>query len=151
MKLHFRVNGESKEWDVEPGEFLAEALQNHGYASVKTGCDAGSCGLCTVWVDGSPALSCSALAARMEGKSVTTLEGVQDEAKAFASFLVAEGADQCGFCSPGFVMLVLAMRRELESPNEAAIRSYLNGNLCRCSGYYGRLRAVRKYLGASED
>lgn len=147
MKLHLSVNGEAMEWDIESGEFLAQTLQGHGYASVKTGCDAGSCGLCTVWVEGSPVLSCCTLSARMEGKSVTTLEGLQEEAKGFASFLVAEGADQCGFCSPGFVMLVLAMRRELTSPSEEEIRSYLNGNLCRCSGYYGRLRAVRKYLG----
>jgi carbon-monoxide dehydrogenase small subunit len=151
MKLSLIVNGEAKEWEVRPGEFLAETLQAHGYASVKTGCDAGACGLCTVWIDGAPALSCSTLAARMEGRSVTTLEGTQEEAKAFASLLVAEGADQCGFCSPGFVMLVLAMKRELSSPSEESIRAYLNGNLCRCSGYYGRLRAVRKYLGLSKD
>ena len=151
MKLSLIVNGEAKEWDVRPGEFLSEALQERGYASVKTGCDAGSCGLCTVWVDGKSVLSCSTLAARLEGRSVTTLEGAQEEAKVFASCLVAEGADQCGFCSPGFVMLVLAMKRELTAPSEESIRAYLNGNLCRCSGYYGRLRAVRKYLGLPKD
>jgi carbon-monoxide dehydrogenase small subunit len=146
MKIAVHVNGEAKTWDVSPGEFLSETLRRQGYASVRTGCDGGSCGLCTVWVDDSPVLSCSSLSARMDGKRITTLEGVQGEAREFAEFLVGEGADQCGFCSPGFIMMVLAMRRELKEPDEEAVRSYLNGNLCRCSGYYGRLRAVRKFL-----
>lgn len=150
MRIRLFVNGEEKEWDVEPDEFLAATLQRHGYFSVKTGCDAGSCGLCTVWLDGKPILSCSFLSLRAEGHEVTTLEGLQEEAKEFAELLVAEGADQCGFCSPGFVMLVLAMKKELENPSEEAIRSYLNGNLCRCSGYYGRLRAVRAYMGVPD-
>jgi aerobic carbon-monoxide dehydrogenase small subunit len=146
MRLSLRVNGEDKKWEVEPGEFLSETLRRNGYDSVKTGCGVGSCGLCTVWLDGSPVLSCSTLSLRVEGHEVTTLEGVQEEAKVFGSFLVAEGADQCGFCSPGFVMLVLAMRHELVSPTEEEIRTYLVGNLCRCTGYFGRLRAVKAYL-----
>jgi len=147
MKLHLKVNGEEKTWEVRADEFLAETLQSHGYVSVKTGCDAGSCGLCTVWLDGTPVLSCSLLSLKVEGRAITTLEGLQEEAKEFASFLVAQGADQCGFCSPGFVMLVLAMKRDLPSPpSEEEMRRYLTGNLCRCSGYYGRLRAVRAFL-----
>lgn len=79
-------------------------------------------------------------------KKITTLEGVQKEAEEFAQFLGGEGAEQCGFCSPGFVMNVLAMVRELEDPTEEDIKEYLAGNLCRCTGYAGQLRAIQKYL-----
>ncbi len=149
IKVRFYVNGEEKNWEAAPGEYLAQTLQKHGYSSVKTGCDGGSCGLCTVWADGRPVLSCSTLTARVHEKSVTTLEGVQEEAKEFAEFLVGEGADQCGFCSPGFVMLVLAMKRDLKNPSAEEIHAYLNGCLCRCTGYYGRLRAVENYLNST--
>ena len=102
--------------------------------------------LCTVWVDGKPQLSCAMLAARVDGREVTTLEGLQDEAAEFGSFLAKEGAEQCGFCSPGFIMNVLAMVRELENPKTEEIKEYLEGNLCRCTGYMGQLRAIQKYL-----
>jgi carbon-monoxide dehydrogenase small subunit len=87
---------------------------------------------------------------RANGKAVTTLEGLQEEAEAFGAFLADEGADQCGFCSPGFIMNVLAMVRELSEPNEEEIKQYLSGNLCRCSGYMGQLRAIRNYLAARQ-
>jgi carbon-monoxide dehydrogenase small subunit len=140
------INGEEKKWEISPDEFLSETLRRHGYTSIKTGCAVGSCGLCTVWVNDHPVLSCSTLTVRMDGKKITTLEGVQREAKELADFLVGEGADQCGFCSPGFIMLALSMKRELKNLDDESIRAYLNGNLCRCSGYYGRLRALKKYL-----
>ena len=77
---------------------------------------------------------------------MTTLEGLQKEAEEFGMFLAAEGGEQCGFCSPGFIMNVLAMERELSDPTDEEIKEYLAGNLCRCSGYMSQLRAVRKYL-----
>lgn len=82
----------------------------------------------------------------MEGQEVTTLEGVKEEAEEFGTFLANEGAEQCGFCSPGFIMNVLSMVRELEDPDTEEIKEYLAGNLCRCTGYMGQLRAIRKYL-----
>ena len=85
-------------------------------------------------------------AMRAQGRHVTTLEGLQKEAEEFGMFLAAEGGEQCGFCSPGFIMNVLAMERELSDPTEEEIKEYLAGNLCRCSGYMSQLRAVRKYL-----
>ncbi len=99
-------------------------------------------------VDEKPVLSCSILAAMAQGKCITTLEGVEKEAEEFGMFLADEGAEQCGFCSPGFVLTVLAMKRELEEPTEEAIKDYLSGNLCRCTGYMGQLRAIVKYLQA---
>jgi carbon-monoxide dehydrogenase small subunit len=98
-------------------------------------------------VDGDPTLSCSLLSIKANGKNITTIEGVQQEAEIFAKVLVSEGAEQCGFCSPGFIMTVLAMKKRLNDPNEEDIIHYLTGNLCRCTGYMGQLRAVKKYLG----
>ena len=91
-------------------------------------------------------LSCSVPAARVNERHVTTLEGIQDEAEAFGKYLVGEGAEQCGFCSPGLILSVLAMARELQNPTDDEIRHYLAGNLCRCTGYQGQLRAIRRYL-----
>ncbi len=91
-------------------------------------------------------LSCSVLAARIDGKKVTTMEGLQAEAEEFGTFLANEGAEQCGFCNPGFIMNVLAMTKELEDPTEEEIKEYLAGNLCRCSGFVGQTRSILKYL-----
>ena len=96
-------------------------------------------------------LSCTVLAARCDGRTVVTLEGVQEQAAAFGAFLADEGAEQCGFCSPGFIMNVLAMERELHEPTEDEIKAYLAGNLCRCSGYQGQMRAIQKYLAAQGE
>lgn len=147
MKIDINVNNKNMQFDIEGDEFLVDTLRRYGFYSVKKGCDTGNCGLCTVWIDEKPVLSCSTLSVRVEGKRITTLEGVQKEAKEFAEFLVKEGAEQCGFCSPGFTMTVLAMKRELSNPTEEEILHYLTGNLCRCTGYMGQLRAVKKYLG----
>ncbi len=147
MKISVTVNAKMMELEVTYDEFLVDTLRRYGFLSVKKGCDTSSCGLCTVWLDGKPVLSCSVLAVRVNGRNITTIEGVQKEAREFADFLVREGADQCGFCSPGFIMTVLAMKRELSNPSEEDIIHYLTGNLCRCTGYQGQLRAIKKYLG----
>ena len=99
-----------------------------------------------MWIDGKSRLSCSVLAASVEGSEITTLEGVEEEAAEFGAFLANEGAEQCGFCSPGFIMNVLAMKRELQNPSLEEIKEYLAGNLCRCTGYMGQLRAIQKYM-----
>ncbi|WZL71672.1 2Fe-2S iron-sulfur cluster-binding protein [Clostridiaceae bacterium 35-E11] len=147
MKIDVIINDQRMNIEVAPNEFLLDTLRKYGFLSVKRGCDTSSCGLCTVWLDGQPILSCATLAARAKGKKITTIEGVGQEAKEFATFLTNEGAEQCGFCSPGFIMTVLAMKRELKHPTEEEIIHYLTGNLCRCTGYVGQLRAVKKYLG----
>ena len=131
----------------EKDEFLADILRNYGLLSIRKGCNTACCGLCTVWLDGKPTLSCNILGIRAAGKEITTIEGIAQEAEEFAQVLVAEGAEQCGFCSPGFIMTVVAMKKELENPNEEDIIHYLTGNLCRCTGYMGQLRAVKTYLG----
>ena len=146
MEMSFRFNGKQVQAEVRPDMVLLDLVRELGCYSVKRGCETANCGLCTVWLDGKPVLSCSVLAMRAQGRHVTTLEGLQKEAEEFGMFLAAEGGEQCGFCSPGFIMNVLAMERELSDPTEEEIKEYLAGNLCRCSGYMSQLRAVRKYL-----
>ena len=148
MKLTLTLNGVRCTDEVQADTTLFTYLREKGCLSVKCGCETSNCGLCTVWLDGKPVLSCSVPALRADGKKVTTLEGLQDEAAEFGAYLADEGAEQCGYCSPGFIMNVLAMSRELTHPTEQEIQEYLAGNLCRCSGYQGQLRAIRKFLAA---
>ena len=150
MEIRFRLNGKQVQAEVRPDTVLLDLVRELGCYSVKRGCETANCGLCTVWLDGKPVLSCSTLDLRADGRHVTTLEGLQKEAEEFGMFLAAEGGEQCGFCSPGFIMNVLAMERELKDPTEDEIKEYLAGNLCRCSGYMSQLRAVKKYLDAKQ-
>jgi aerobic carbon-monoxide dehydrogenase small subunit len=101
VQIEIALNGKSRRLEVSADEMLADALRKIGMFSIRQGCDTSCCGLCTVWLEGSPVLSCTLPAFRAAGKSVTTIEGVQGEAEKFARVLASEGAEQCGFCSPG--------------------------------------------------
>lgn len=151
MEINLILNGKRCRDQVEADTTLLAYLRQKGCLSVKCGCETSGCGLCTVHLDGKPVLSCSVLAVRADGHTVTTLEGLQEEAAAFGAFLADEGGEQCGFCSPGFVMNVLAMANELTDPTEEEIRQYLAGNLCRCTGYQSQMRAVQKYLASRKE
>ena len=133
---------------IDADLLLIDFLRAHGCLSVKRGCETSNCGLCTVLLDGKPVLSCSMLAARANGCSVQTLEGLQAEASEFVGYIADQGADQCGFCNPGFVMNTIALLRENPDPTDEEIKAYLAGNLCRCSGYDGQLRGIRGYLNS---
>ena len=146
MELKLTLNGRPVTDHIDPGLLLIDFLRNHGCYSVKRGCETSGCGLCTVLMDGRPILSCSMLVARASGHSIHTLEGLQEEAADFAGFIADQGADQCGFCNPGFVMNTIALLRENPDPTDDEIRMFLAGNLCRCSGYDGQLRGIRNYL-----
>lgn len=151
MEISYLLNGKKITSLIEPDTTLFAELRRKGCCSIKCGCDTTNCGMCTVWLNNKPVLSCSVPAARVNGKAVTTLEGLQTEALEFAQYMAEEGSDQCGFCNPGFVMNVLAMARELDNPSEQEINEYLNGNFCRCTGYAGQLRAIKKYLSARKQ
>ena len=130
MEVQFTLNGKKVSTEIAADTVLLNLLRDLGCKSVKCGCETTNCGLCTVWIDGKSRLSCSVLAASIDGHEVTTLEGVEKEAAEFGSFLAQEGAEQC----------------ELKSPSIEEIKEYLAGNLCRCTGYMGQLRAIQKYM-----
>ena len=146
MEIKLKLNGRSIIASVEADTVLLDFLREKGCLSVKRGCDTSNCGLCTVLMDGKPILSCSTLAVRADSHEIYTLEGLQEEASDFVGFIADQGADQCGFCNPGFVMNTIALLRENPDPTDDEIRSFLAGNLCRCSGYDGQLRGIRAFL-----
>lgn len=146
MNINFWLNGKQMTAEVEPGTVLLDFLRDKGCFSVKRGCETANCGLCTVLMEDRPVLSCSVLAVRADGKHIVTLEGMQKEAEEFGAFIANEGAEQCGFCNPGFIMNVFAMLKELKDPTEEDVKEYLSGNLCRCSGFVGQTRGIMKFL-----
>ena len=145
MEIKFILNGKKMQVDAAP-DLLLDLLREKGCYSVKRGCETANCGLCTVLMDKKPVLSCSMLAVRADGHEIVTLEGMQREAEEFGSFLADQGAEQCGFCNPGFIMNVFAMLEEMKEPTEEEIGEYLAGNLCRCSGFMGQTRSIRAFL-----
>ena len=146
MQIHFTLNHKKTAAEIAHDTLMIDQVRSLGCKSVKRGCETANCGLCTVCLDEKPVLSCSVLAARVDGRSVTTLEGLQEEAAEFGAFIADQGAEQCGFCNPGFIMNALALFREKPDPNEEEIKEYLAGNLCRCSGYEGQLRGIQNFL-----
>ena len=148
MEIKLKLNGKNVTASVDADTVLLDFLREKGCLSVKRGCDTSNCGLCTVLMDGKPILSCSILAVRADGHEIFTLEGLQKEAEDFVGYIADQGADQCGFCNPGFVMNTIALLRENPDPTDDEIRAFLAGNLCRCSGYDGQLRGIRNYLNS---
>ncbi|MGN1014571.1 MAG: (2Fe-2S)-binding protein [Butyricicoccus sp.] len=146
MEITLTLNGKKLTAPIQPDTLLIDFLREHGCYSVKRGCETANCGLCTVIMDDAPVLSCSILAARADGHVIQTLEGLQEEAEEFVAFIADQGAEQCGFCNPGFVMNTIALLRENPDPTDDEIRAFLAGNLCRCSGYEGQLRGIRNFL-----
>lgn len=151
MKIALILNGKNVEAEVEDGMTLYDFVRSKGCASVKCGCETSNCGLCTVFLDDVPVLSCSVLAARASGHRVDTLEGLQEEAEEFGAFIAGQGAEQCGFCNPGMIMNAIALFREKSDPTDQEIREYLAGNLCRCSGYEGQMRGIRNFIAYKKE
>lgn len=146
MLVSIKLNGKIVNDNIEADMLLIDFVRKHGCFSVKRGCETSNCGLCTVFLDNKPVLSCSVLAAKANGREVTTLEGLQEEAREFGAFIAEQGAEQCGFCNPGFIMNAIALFRENPNPTDEEIKEYLAGNLCRCSGYEGQLRGIKNFI-----
>ena len=146
MEVTLTLNGKRITRTVDADMALLDFVRNEGCYSVKRGCDTSNCGLCTVFLDDKPVLSCSVLVARADGHKVTTMEGLQKEAAEFGAFIADQGAEQCGFCNPGMIMNALALFRENPEPSEDESKEYLAGNLCRCSGYEGQLRGIQNFI-----
>jgi aerobic carbon-monoxide dehydrogenase small subunit len=143
--LRFRLNGRPVETPCPAPRILLDLLREDlELTGTKRGCDLGTCGCCTVLIDGRPTLSCLTLARLAEGREVTTIEGLspaQGLSPVQAAF-VAHGATQCGFCTPGFVMTATALLRENPHPSREEIVRAIAGNLCRCTGYTKIIEAI---------
>ena len=135
MQITFTLNHKKVTAEIAADTVLLDLVRSLGCKSVKRGCETANCGLCTVFLDEKPVLSCSVLAARVNGRSVTTLEGLQEEAAEFGAFIADQVRSSAASCNPGFIMNALALFRENPDPGEDEIKEYLAGNLCRCSGY----------------
>ena len=146
MEITLTLNGKKLTRMVEADTVLLDFLRKEGCYSVKRGCDTTNCGLCTVFMDDKPVLSCAILAARAADHSIVTMEGMQQEAAEFGAFIADQGAEQCGFCNPGMIMNAIALLRENSEPTEEEIKEFLAGNLCRCSGYEGQLRGIQNFI-----
>jgi len=151
------VNGEDHMLVVEPNELLINVLRSElGLTGAKYGCGTGQCGACTVLVDGEPVLSCITLAVAVDGKEITTIEGVagaDGELDPIQEEFLSENAIQCGFCTPGMILVAKDLLRRNPHPTEDEIRHHIKGNICRCTGYNGIVRAIQnaaKKLGEPE-
>ena len=150
MVVKFNLNGLDVEWTIKPGEYLLDTLRSHNIKSVKKGCDGSACGVCTVLLDDKPVLSCSVLTAKVEGHKVMTVEAIQEEAAELSERFSKEGADQCGFCNAAHALMAHALKKEIPNPTEEQIRDYMVGNLCRCTGYQGQIKAIKAYMGGKK-
>ena len=147
MKITLKINGVTKIFEIEPGEYLLDVLRRNNYLSVRRGCDNSSCGVCTVLFDNKPVPSCSLLAVKANNHKITTVEGIQKEAEKLAKCFGEYGADQCGFCNPSLALAVYSLKLENKNASDEEIRAYLVANLCRCTGYVSQHDAIKKYLG----
>jgi carbon-monoxide dehydrogenase small subunit len=146
MEIEITINGRKRRFDVEPNKLLLNLVRDDLYLTgTKYGCGIGECGACTVHLDGEAVLACMVLAVDADGRKVDTVESVADGNKLdpVQEAYIEEGAIQCGFCTPGFVMTTKALLAENPDPSEAEIREYLKGNYCRCTGYVNIVRAVQ--------
>jgi aerobic-type carbon monoxide dehydrogenase small subunit (CoxS/CutS family) len=144
-RLKVEVNGVAYEEDVEPDRSLLSVLRGElGLTGTKEGCDDSECGACMVLLDGRPVNSCSLLALQAGGRAVQTVEGLADGTSLhpLQSAFLQEGGVQCGFCTPGMLMSAKALLDHTPDPTESQIKRHLGGNLCRCTGYAGIVRAV---------
>jgi aerobic-type carbon monoxide dehydrogenase small subunit (CoxS/CutS family) len=145
MKISFTLNGKKAEVETSTNQTLLDLLRDDlGVKSVKKGCEAGECGACTVLLDGKPVTSCLILAPQVENRHVTTVEGlVEDELMgALREAFMEDGAIQCGFCTPGVLLSAYALLKENPKPTELEVKKSIEGNICRCTGYFKIIEAV---------
>jgi len=152
LAVTLEVNGRSHALQLDPRTTLLDALREHlGLTGTKVGCNHGTCGACTVHIDGRRQLSCLMLAASASGRSVTTIEGLADAGTPhpMQAAFIAHDAMQCGYCTPGQIMSAIACITEGHTRTDDEIREYMSGNLCRCGAYPNIVAAVRDVAGAA--
>ncbi|WP_216329052.1 (2Fe-2S)-binding protein [Deinococcus aestuarii] len=153
LSVSLYVNGEARQVEVPPQATLLDVLRERlGLTGSKKGCNHGQCGACTVHVDGEPYLSCLTLTATLEGRSVTTIEGLADgEAlHPMQRAFIEHDAFQCGYCTPGQIMSAVACVQTGHAQGEADLKDFMSGNLCRCAAYPQIVKAVQSVAGTGE-
>ena len=151
MDVKIKLNGKLITDSVDQDMVLLDFCRKHNCFSVKRGCESGNCG---VLYSASGWKACAVMQyADRQGRrqSGGYLEGLEEEAKQFTGFFAAQGADQCGFCNPGYIVNIVALLRENPDPTDEEILEYLSGNLCRCTGYQSQLRSIRNFLNSKKE
>jgi xanthine dehydrogenase YagT iron-sulfur-binding subunit len=154
VEIATKVNGEERRFCVDARTTLLDALRDHlELTGTKKGCDQGACGACTVHLDGARVLSCLTLAAQVDGRSVTTVEGVANDGAPhpMQEAFVRHDAFQCGFCTPGQIMSAVCLLREGRAGSDDDIREFMSGNLCRCGAYPNIVAAIREVAKDRQD
>lgn len=154
MKIEFTLNGKDYSMEVEEDSRLLDFLRDElGLTGTKEGCGEGECGACTVIIDGRAVNSCLVLTPEIDGCRVLTVEGLEEngELHPLQTSFIENGAVQCGFCTPGMLMSAKALLDETSNPTEADIKEAIEGNLCRCTGYYNILKAIRAVSSGGSD
>ena len=148
----FTINGENKTFITEPDEKLLALLRREGYKGAKFGCGQGTCGSCTVLMDGRAVYACLLYAMQAEGREIRTIEsiGSHDKPSEFQQELIDGGAVQCGYCIPGMIMSATALMENETHFDDETVREYMDGNLCRCTGYEKIWAALRRVLDRQE-
>jgi aerobic carbon-monoxide dehydrogenase small subunit len=152
MKITFEINGAEKSVDVEPRTLVVDLIRTKlGMTGTHIGCDTSNCGACTVLLEGRPVKSCTLLAPMLEGRKVTTVEGLAKGGKldAIQEGLHAEHGLQCGFCTPGMMLVGKALIEANPHPTEDEIRWGISGNICRCTGYMNIVKAIQHAAAAN--
>lgn len=146
LEIEFTINGEKRKLSIQPNDLLINILRNDLFLTgSKYGCGIGECGACTVLLNGEPALSCLTLAATVDDKEITTIEGLArgDELHPMQKAFLKNGAVQCGFCTPGMILTATALLKENPNATEDETRDYMRGNLCRCTGYNQIIKSIK--------
>ncbi|MGQ9845572.1 MAG: (2Fe-2S)-binding protein [Caldisericia bacterium] len=145
FEKEFNINGEKKSVLIKTNETLLRVIREKlGLTGTKIGCENGDCGACTILIDGNPVKSCMVLAVEIDNEKITTIEGINDEN--IKNAFIEEEAFQCGFCTSGFIVNVYGLISKYPEPDDNMIRDYLESNLCRCTGYEGIEKAVKRLI-----
>ena len=146
VEIEFTINGKKRRLSIKPNDLLINIIRDDLYLTgSKYGCGIGECGTCTVLLNGEPILSCLTLAATVDGKEITTIEGLvkEDTLHPMQRAFLENGAVQCGFCTPGMILTAIALLKENTNPTEDEIKDYMRGNICRCTGYIQIVKAIK--------
>ena len=147
LKIEFTINSKKRSLIVKPNDLLINIIRNDLFLTgSKYGCGIGECGACTVLLNGEPVLSCLTLAATVDGKEITTIEGLAkgNELHPMQIAFLKNAAVQCGFCTPSMILTAMALLKENPNPTEDEIKDYIRGNICRCTGYIQIVKAIEE-------